>query len=126
MKQSENLKYLFITYAVDTLPVIGIMYSSLVINIHKSILLQKEELIEFQVSNSNRRSSGEIVAEKFRKRQHMGTDIAYLGVILYNQLPKELKEITKINKFKIETKKYLNGKIDLLFDADQFKTRRIS
>jgi hypothetical protein len=117
---------IFKSYATDTLPVIGIVYSSLMINIHKSIILQKEELIKFVVSNNSRRSSGEVVADRFKRKQLMGTDITYLGVILYNQLPKKLKEIKNINKFKNEIKIYLIGKIDLLLDAEQFKSRRIS
>ena len=117
---------LFKTYVGNTLPVIGIIYFSLITNIHKSMIMNKDELIKFNVSNSNRRSSGDLIASRFRKKQQLGTDITYLGVILYNQLPKELKEIKILHKFKLEVKKYLIGKIDLLFAADQFHNRRIS
>ena len=117
---------LFKTYVTNTLPVIGIIYASLITNIHKSLVLNKDELIKFNVSNSNRRSSGDLIASRFRKKQQLGTDITYLGVILYNQLSKELKEIKNLIKFKLEVKKYLIGKIDLLFAADQFHNRRIS
>ena len=118
--------FMFKTYVTNTLPVIGIIYASLITNIHKSLVLNKDELIKFNVSNSNRRSSGDLIASRFRKKQQLGTDITYLGVILYNQLSKELKEIKNLIKFKLEVKKYLIGKIDLLFAADQFHNRRIS
>ena len=117
---------LFQTYAKNTLPVIGIIYASLITNIHKSLMLDKDELIKFEINNSNRRSSGKLVSSRFRKKQYLGTDITYLGVILYNQLGNELKRIKNINKFKLETKQYVIGKIDLLLAPDQLKTRRIS
>jgi hypothetical protein len=117
---------LFKTYLTNALPVIGLIYASLIINIQKSLVLEKDELIKFEVSNNSRRSSGDIVSRRFKKKRHLGTDISYLGVILYNQLPDDLKEIKNLNKFKIETKSYLIGRIDLLLAPDQLKTRRIS
>jgi len=117
---------LFKTHLKNVLPVIGIIYASLITNIQKSLIFQKDEFLKFEITSTNRRSSGEIVSCRFRKRQHLGTDISYLGVILYNQLPTDLKQTKNFNKFKIGIKRYLSERIDLLLAPDQFKTRRIS
>ncbi|KAL7012693.1 hypothetical protein ACKWTF_014992 [Chironomus riparius] len=117
---------LFKSYAVNTMPVIGIFYYSLIINVKKSLLLNLDELLKYEIQSSNRRSSGELKPSHFRRRHHLGTDISYLGVILFNQLDAELKEMRNLTKFKQNLKKYFLGKIDLLLDADQLKNRRIS
>ena len=117
---------LFKSYAVNAMPVIGIFYSSLIINVKKSLLLNLDELLKFEIQNSNRRSSGELKPSHFRRRHHLGTDISYLGVILFNQLDPELKEMRNLTKFKQNLKLYFLGKIDLLLDAEQLKNRRIS
>ena len=117
---------LFTTYMPNTLPVIGIVYYSMIVYIKKSLLTNRPELLQFEISNSNRRSSGELVAGNFKKKHCLGLDISYLGVKLYNQLRKELTDIKSLKKFKIELKKYLIGKIDLLLSPDQHKTRNIS
>lgn len=117
---------LFRTYAVNSLPVIGIFYYSMIINIKKSLLLDMDELVKYEMQHNNRRSSGELKPIRFKRRQHLGTDISYLGVILYNQLDTELKNIGNLTKFKKDLKKYLLGKIDLLLDANQLQSRKIS
>ncbi|KAL7010620.1 hypothetical protein ACKWTF_016896 [Chironomus riparius] len=108
------------------MPVIGIFYYSLIINVKKSLLLNLDELLKYEIQSSNRRSSGELKPSHFRRRHHLGTDISYLGVILFNQLDAELKEMRNLTKFKQNLKKYFLVKIDLLLDADQLKNRRIS
>jgi hypothetical protein len=110
----------------NTLPVIGIVYYSMLVYIQKSLLFNKPELLEFDINSSNRRSSGQLVAHRFKKKQCLRLDISHLGVNLYNQLTKELTDIKNLKKFKTEVKKYLIGKIDLLLSPDQHKTRKIS
>jgi hypothetical protein len=117
---------LFKTVINNTLPVIGVIYSSLLNNIHKSLLLDRDELIKFDVSSTNRRSSGNLVPCRFKRKHRLGTDITHLGVNLYNQLPKDLKVLKSIDKFKSGIKKYMLSKIDLLLSPDQHSTRRIS
>ena len=107
----------------NTLPVIGIIYASLITNIQKSLLMDRDELIKFEVSCNNRRSSGSLIPCRFKRKQHLGNDITYLGVILYNQLPKLLKDLKNLRKFKNEVKKYLLSKIDLLLSVDQHSSR---
>lgn len=77
-----------------TLPVIGIVYSSMILAIHKSRILNREELLNFEVNRSNRRSSGMLIPSRFKKVSCLGTDITCLGVKLYNQLGKK----NQINK----------------------------
>jgi len=60
---------LFKTYLINALPVVGIIYASLMINIQKLLLLEKDELLKFEIMNSCRRSSGDIVASRFKKRR---------------------------------------------------------
>jgi len=110
----------------NTLPVIGIVYYSMMVYIKKSLLTNRQELLKFDINDSNRRSSGELIASRFKKKHCLGLDICYLGVNLYNQLSKELMDIKSLKKFKSELKKYLIGKIDLLLSPDQHKTRNIS
>jgi hypothetical protein len=85
-----------------------------------------DELLKYDIQDNNRRSSGELKSTRFKKRQHLGTDISYVGVILYNQLDDALKKINNLTKFKKSLKIYLLGKIDLLLDSNQFQNRRIS
>lgn len=117
---------LFKTYMPNTLPVVGVIYYSMMVYIKKSLLTNKPELLEFTINDSNRRSSGELVPCRYRKKHCLGHDIGYLGVILYNQLSKDLTEEANLKKFKINLKSYLITKVDLLLDGDQQKTRRIS
>ena len=117
---------LFISYEHKSLPVIGIVYASLMINLKKSLLLDMEELLDFEVYSNNRRSSGDVRPSSFSRKRHIGTDISYLGPILYNQLSKELKEMKNLNKFKVAVKSYLLDKIDLLLSPDQLRTHRIA
>jgi hypothetical protein len=85
-----------------------------------------EELLKYEVLENNRRSSGELKPTRYKRKQHLGTDISHIGVILYNQLSPELKKMTNLTKFKNELKLYLLDKIDLLLDTSQFQNRRIS
>ena len=85
-----------------------------------------DELLKFEVHSNNRRSSGDIKPSRFTKKRHIGTDISYLGPILYNQLSSELKEIKNLNKFKFEVKQYLLDKKDLLMAPDQLQTHKIT
>lgn len=117
---------LFKTYMPNTLPVIGVVYYSMMVYIKKSLLSDKPELLKFDVSNSNRRSSGELLVTRFRKKHCIAVDISCLGVNLYNQLSKDLTEIKNLQKFKSELKSYLIKKVNLLLDPDQHKTRKIS
>jgi hypothetical protein len=117
---------LFKTFMPNTLPVIGVIYYSMMVYIKKSLLSNKPELLEFDISNSNRRSSGELIAKRFRKKQCIAVDISCLGVNLYNQLGKDLTEIKNLKKFKSELKCYLIKNVNLLLDPDQHKTRNIS
>lgn len=117
---------LFKSYQHNSLPVIGIIYLSLISNIHKSILLNMDELIKFEVNDSNRRSNGEIKPCRYKRKSLLGTDITYLGVILYNQLDTKLKQINSLSKFRSEVKKYLSDKLDLLLAPDQLQTHLIS
>ena len=95
---------LFKTYMTNTLPVIGIIYFSMLVYIQKSILLHRSEFLEFSTNVSNRRSSGQLIASRFNRKQYLGRDTSYLGVILYNQLDIKIKEITNLEKFKMEVK----------------------
>jgi len=117
---------LFISFDHKSLPVIGIIYAALIINVKKSLLLDMDELLTFEVYNNNRRSSGDVKPSSFSRKRHIGTDISYLGPILYNQLPNDLKKMRNLNKFKVEVKSYLIGKIDLLMSPDQLQTHRIA
>jgi hypothetical protein len=117
---------LFRTVMNNTLPVLGICYLSLIAYIQKSLLMNREELLEFDVVVNNRRSNGELAPTRFKRRNRLGTDVSYLGVILYNQLPDDLKDLNNLKSFKKEVKKYLIDKIDLILSEDQIQTRRIS
>jgi hypothetical protein len=110
----------------STLPVIGIIYYSMLVYIQKSLLFDQPELLKFSINDSSRRSSGQLKSVRFRKKQCLGLDIGYLGVNLYNQLDKKITEIKSIKRFKTELKKHLIDKIDLLLSPDQHKTRRIA
>lgn len=117
---------LFKSVISNTLPVIGVIYSSLLTNIHKSLMLERDELIKFETSNSNRRSSGSLIPSRFTRKHRLGTDISHLGVKLYNQLPNELKNLKSLEKFKFNLKVYLLSKIDLLLSPDQHTLRKIA
>ena len=117
---------LFTSFDHKSLPVIGIIYAAMIINTKKSLLLNMEELLDFEIYSNNRRSSGNVIPSNFSRKRCIGTDISYLGPILFNQLPKELKEMKNLNKFKVKVKSYLLEKIDLLMAPEQLKTHRIA
>jgi hypothetical protein len=117
---------LYRTFLKTTLPVLGISYTSMLIYIKKSLLAHKPEMIEFDINNSGRRSDGNLLPCRFRKKNRLGTDISHLGVKLYNQLPSVLKNLKNLRIFKKEVKSYLQDKIDLILAADQFHTRQIT
>jgi exonuclease III len=117
---------LFKSYDHKTLPVIGILYTSLIMGVKKSLLLDMDELIKFEVSRNNRRSSGDVIPSRFLRKRNIGTDISYLGPVLYNQLSKELKGIKNLTKFKVSLKRYLLDQIDLLLAPDQLQTHKIA
>ena len=117
---------LYRTYMKNTLPILAVAYLSLLSYIQKSRTLKKDELLKFDVNDSNRRSSGELVPHKFKRMDRIRVDISYLGVQLYNQLPQELKEIKNLKGYKKGVKLYLLSKLDLIFSDDQFQTRKIA
>lgn len=116
---------LFKTYMPNTLPVIGVIYTSMIVNIKKSLIFNTESLPKFEVVNSITRANGSLKLRKFNRKNRLGIEAGYLGAKLFNQLPDDVKMINKLGKFKFKLKKYLLSVVDLLLDEDQLNSRRI-
>jgi hypothetical protein len=117
---------LFKSYLTKTLPIIGVIYFSLITSIKKSLIYNSDLFPRFQAINSNTRSNGLLMTQRFRRKSRLGNEASYLGVKLFNQLPTEIKQLEKLGKFKREVKKYLLVNIELLLDDAQLSTRKIA
>ena len=93
---------LFMEFAVNVLPVIGIACFNLLLLTKKHILTASDE---FEVINEGRR----IKQLKFPRfhRALLANDLVCLGPKIYNQLPLELREISSYNRYKLELNTYL-------------------
>ena len=109
-----------------TLPVIGVIYFSMICNIKKSMLSSSDLFPKFSTVDSNTRSNGTLKMKNFKRKNRIGLEASYLGVKLFNQLPEELRSINKFKKFKFLLKKYLLSELDLLLSNDQLYSRKIS
>lgn len=116
---------LYKNYMRNTLPVIGVIYFSMIVNIKKSLLTGSDLFPKFEVTESNTRSNGSLRLKRFKRKNRVGIESGYLGVKLFNQLPEEIKATNKLKKFKCQLKKHLINEIELLLSDDQLKSRKI-
>jgi hypothetical protein len=93
---------LFSDIAVKVLPVIGIAYFNLLLLTKKYILTNPEE---FEVITDGRRKN-QLKFVRFSKNV-LSNDLLCLGPKVYNQLPLEIREISRYNQFKHKLKTYL-------------------
>jgi len=117
---------LYKSYMERTLPAIGIIYYTMIINIKKSLIFNSALFPSFELIESNTRSKGLLKSTRFNRKNRIGNEASNLGVRLFNQLPIELRQLKRIGKFKTLLKKYLLDKIDLLLDEQQLCNRLIS
>ena len=116
---------LFQTYLPNTLPIRGVIYYTLMVAIKKSVIANTNLLPKYSKTTSTTRQNGQLQAAMYRRKNRVGTESSYLGVILFNQLPTNIREIQKLERFKLEVKKYLLDHVEKLLKDDQLKTRRI-
>ncbi|KAL7045347.1 hypothetical protein ACKWTF_002204 [Chironomus riparius] len=110
----------------NTLPVIGVIYYTMITNIKKSLLINSDLLPKFTTIESNRRSNGTLEMKNFKRKNRIGIEASYLGIKLFNRLPEELRNIKKLYKLKFHLKKYLLCELDLLLSDEQLISRKIS
>jgi hypothetical protein len=110
----------------NTLPIIGIIYHSMLSFIKKSQLYDSDLLPKYQQYTNNTRSNGTLKAAIFKRKNRLGNETSCLGIKLFNQLPEEIRKLNSLKKFKRQTKSYLLGIVDVLLASDQLSNRRIS
>jgi len=109
-----------------TLPTIGVIYFTLITAIKKSLIYNSDLFPRFEVLENNTRSNGLLRATRFRRKNRIGNEASYLGVQLYNQLPKDIKSLKKLGIFKKKLKEYLLENTELLMDQNQLTSRKIA
>ena len=96
---------LFTKVAVNVLPIIGIAYFNLLLLVKKHLLDTEESQKDFEVIQEGRRIQ-QLKFQRYRKNV-LASDFLCLGPTIYNQLPLEIREISKYNLFKRKLKTYL-------------------
>jgi hypothetical protein len=102
--------------APNILPILGLLYFSTVVLVHKIVLNQVEVDIIAQRQNNSTRQRGRIVCHKFNTN-YGKKSISYFGFMLYNRLPPKIADIKNIHKFKMAVRKLLRNKINQILNC---------
>jgi hypothetical protein len=113
----------FTKYAPKILPVTGIFYLSHLMLLKKSILAQDNSMPKIDVITEGRRA-GSLKIERFKCKIYE-RDFVCFGTSIYNQLPTNIKEITKIHQFKGACKDWLLSKTDELLNPRQLVPHKL-
>ena len=111
---------LFTEIAINVLPVIGIACFNLLLLIKKSIITNSGD---FEIINEGRRRK-QLKFLRFRKKV-LANDLICLGPNVYNQLPLEIREISKYNQFKQKLKTYLLEKKSIFLRGTQLDVNNL-
>lgn len=111
-----STKELYTEVAPNVLPVIGLLFYSCLLSIKKSLLMNDDSLVKFEVLKSDRLKN--IKIGKF-KSNYLTNDITTLGSSLYNSLPVSIKSMDNLNSFKSHLKAYLLSKNITLISQEQ-------
>lgn len=110
----------------NTLPIIGIVYLSMLSFIKKSLIYSNELLPKYELNTNLTRLNGTLKVDRFKRKNRAGNETSCLGVKLFNQLPEEIRNLTSLKVFKKRVKIYLQKNVDILLMDDQFSNKRIS
>ena len=78
----------------NTLPILGVVYYTILVNIRKSISLNNDLLPKYEINKgTTTRENQKLKPLRFCKKNRIGNESAYLGAILHNQLPADLTEL---------------------------------
>lgn len=102
-----------------TLPVMGLLIYSVLMQVKKSLVLNDGSLVKFEWLSSSR--TGKL--SNPTKGKFSENDIGALGVNLFNCLPKDLRLVHSINYFKSNLKRYLLSKNATLSSRRQMSTK---
>ena len=108
---------LFKVHAKEVLPVIGLIYYSMIIMVKKSLDTKDGSLPALEKLGTSRKFNLKLA--RARKKSHE-RDITHIGCKLFNQLPEDIKTVTNINVFKSKVKLFLLSRIDSLLKTGQF------
>ncbi|KAG5674231.1 hypothetical protein PVAND_004211 [Polypedilum vanderplanki] len=105
---------LFKRYAPNTLPVVGIIYLSILTLVRKALNNPSEAFNIYDMMSGERRKN--LISFKRFRTNYVMKDVTYIGPKIYNQLPDEIRNTTELNLFKRKVKNYLIEKIHVLLD----------
>ena len=114
---------LFSTYAVNVLPVVGLIYFSALMMIKKYELDPSSAPFQLIKSNSKRINEYRSLDSRTKIKKD---DLCFAGINLYNDLPKSLKEMSNIYQFKRGLKKFLLEERESLLKNRQFLERNLN
>jgi len=111
---------LFTEVAVNVLPVTGIACFNLLLLTKKYIITNSED---FEVITEGRRKK-QLKFSRFRKKV-LTNDLICPGPFVYNQLPLEIREISRYNQFKQKLKTYLLEKKLIFLRGNQLNVNNL-
>jgi hypothetical protein len=87
LDKKHNTVDLYKNVILNTLPVIGVTYMSMIVMIKKSLTFETDLLPKYQLISNNTRQNGLLKANIFKRKNRGGNEASCLGVRIYNQLP---------------------------------------
>ncbi|KAG5685032.1 hypothetical protein PVAND_014235 [Polypedilum vanderplanki] len=115
---------LFKRIVPNTLPIIGLVYLSILTMVKRSLNSSDISMIHFDLISEGRRINS-IRTKKF-KTKILKNDVACIGPALYNQLPVNVRAIVDLTEFKLKVKQYLLSKLEIILDERNLITNLIS
>jgi hypothetical protein len=114
---------LFTIYERNLLPVVGIIYLSLIVQVKRCLVMRDGSLLQLELTTGRLRE-GTIKKRRYKK-DCLKSDILILGAHLYKQLPQEIRRIDDYYYFKAKVKKFLGSKLQLLLKEDQLRENNL-
>lgn len=104
---------LYSQHALNVMPIVGIISFSTLCIIQKMKLNLISSSITIEKNRNGLRNADDYKIGR-SSTESLKRDISRFGAKMHNKIPKRLKDIPKIDKFKIELKKFLLTKLDVL------------
>ncbi|KAG5675210.1 hypothetical protein PVAND_005134 [Polypedilum vanderplanki] len=114
---------LFKRYAPNTLPVLGIIYLSILTLLKKALNEPGDAFGRFELIAEGRRKN-RLIMKRF-KTNILKHDSTYIGPKLYNQLPQDVRDTFDIKAFQRKVKHLLIRNIEIILDERNFQSNRI-
>lgn len=120
VKELISTENLFRKYAINMLPVMGVLFYDLCRLVHKSLYQPSDHLFNIESTHSDRK---ELLIMKKASILIKRNDTEIIGASIFNSLPENTRKITNEKEFKLSLKRLLVTLSDSLV-KDKIKERR--